>query len=458
MEYGETLNRRAGAIGLAAIVAAIASSFACRQIIDLREEPPATQLAQSSEAGVDADAGAACGLPYGTDRCASCVSANCCNESSACAADPTCAPYARCVGPCAGDPACRAQCALDFPPSNASGGALSACLVAQCESACGMTCGSIAVGGVMPDAAAACQGCLVAKGCEAVRTCAASVGCAVDRLCNKACAALDCKEACDSASDAAAGQALGEGNIVAACPTECARGRDWSCVGHVEWVRRKSATVTVTIQVTDYVATGTTYAGVDVKVCDPNDVDCSSPRAQGTTDANGVIALQVPNPYGTTYLGLDGYIQLKSPDFLPYLYYWGFPLSEPEFPLVDSPNFTESIKVLTADEISQLATSLGEPYDPSETLLTAFAGDCAPHLAPDVQITTDPPYPGVLKVYGLSRTLTATDVKGFATLAFLPAGSIDVVATPLATGKVSSRRTVYVRPGWVTEVAMFPTP
>jgi hypothetical protein len=58
----------------------------------------------------------------------------------------------------------------------------------------------------------------------------------------------------------------------------------------------------------------------------------------------------------------------------------------------------------------------------------------------------------------LSPTLTATDSNGFASFTALPTGSIDVIATPLALGKASSHQTVNVRPGWVTEVVMMPTP
>jgi hypothetical protein len=117
-----------------------------------------------------------------------------------------------------------------------------------------------------------------------------------------------------------------------------------------------------------------------------------------------------------------------------------------------------SIKVVTADELNNLGTSLGVPYDPSASFLIAFVDDCGSTLAPGVQITTNPPYPTAREIYGLSNTLTATDSNGFASFAALPAGSIDVIATPLALGKASSHHTVNVRPGWVTDVGMFPTP
>ena len=52
----------------------------------------------------------------------------------------------------------------------------------------------------------------------------------------------------------------------------------------------------------------------------------------------------------------------------------------------------------------------------------------------------------------------ATDGQALATFINVPAGLVDVVATPLALGKTSSHQSVIVRPGWITAVDMLPTP
>ena len=368
----------------------------------------------SMDAGVDT--GAACGLEYGTRSCASCVSAHCCPESSACAADPACAPNAACVGACAGDPTCRARCTLDSPPGNSTEGpALTACLAAQCEGECGLTCGGVSngssYGGVPPDAAAACQGCIAANGCDEARACGASVDCDALRLCTGVCATFDCLEACDSAHDAGLALESALANITGGpCAVACARGADWSCVGHRSWPRAPSSdTVTMTIQVKDY-GSGSTLPGVDVSVCDRNDVDCSSAVAHGSTDATGSVVLQVPNRVDMGFMGLDGYVQVLSPDdavagpkIVPYLYYWGFPLSEPEFAQTDAPAWNASLRVLTRDELDQLGTSVGVPYDPTSSLLVAFPTDCESRVAPGVEITTVPPIRASPKSTGWTR-------------------------------------------------------
>ncbi len=458
-----------GAKGIAAVAVVLATFIACRQIVDYRSEPSAAALA-ATDAGVDssADASAACGFGYGTSRCASCVSANCCKASAACATNPACAPYASCVAACSGDPACRAQCALEFPPGNSNETpALSACLAAQCESACGLTCGGVtnalSYGGVPPDAATACQNCVATNGCEVARTCGASVDCAAERLCKGVCATFDCAEACANADDAGYPAAIGLASITRGpCAGACARGADWSCVGHRNWPLPKPTadTVTMTIQVKDYTS-GSLRSGVDVKVCDRNDVDCTSWLARGVTDTTGIVVLHVPNRVDMGFLGLDGYLQLTSPEIVSDMLYWGFPLSEPDYALTDAPasGWNASLRVFTLEELNQLGSSLGIPYDPSLSLLIALVNDCEFRAAPDVEVKTNPGTPTVKEFYGLSTTETATDPTYFsATFIGVPVGSIEVVATPRALNQPSSRETVNVRAGWVTGVMMAPTP
>jgi hypothetical protein len=133
-------------------------------------------------------------------------------------------------------------------------------------------------------------------------------------------------------------------------------------------------------------------------------------------------------------------------------------LSEPEYVLVDSGLWKTAIKVLTPAELTSLGNSLGIPYDPAGSLVIASALDCDAHGAAGVQIKTDPMYPSVQEVYDLDTTRTSTDVKAFAAFGPVPAGNLDLIVTPLALGKPASRVTVNVRPGWITDVTLFPTP
>src|SRR5258708_26682912 len=127
----------------------VLASHACRQSVGF-DEP------RSHDAAADVQV---CALPYGTLACASCAKERCCGESLDCASEATCAPYETCAGACAGDPTCRAQCAVDHPPGTSTqGSALAACLVTHCEAACALPCGSLFYS-VPPNAAPACEAC-----------------------------------------------------------------------------------------------------------------------------------------------------------------------------------------------------------------------------------------------------------------------------------------------------------
>jgi hypothetical protein len=225
--------------------------------------------------------------------------------------------------------------------------------------------------------------------------------------------------------------------------------------------------VTLTLTVQSYFQEGVMLPGVDVALCDRQDVTCAHPKASGTTDPAGGVVLEFPNVANLSMLGLDAYLQLRTPDdaeaaakIVPWLYYFGFPLSQPQYVATDSPSATLAIRVETIDDANRLAASVGITYDPSAGYLIAIPTDCEFRRASGLRVTTDPSYPMVQTIYGLDRSNTSTDaVTGFASFVGLPAGSVDVIATPLALGnKPSSRETVNVRSGWTTAVTMLPTP
>ncbi len=121
------------AIGAVAIIVATTSLLSCRQIAGITSNPVEDLTTRS------------CGLPYGSNACASCASASCCSESTTCAADPVCAAYEGFLGQCNGDADCRSQCTIDHRVGTSSDvSALSACLASTCETACGLGCGALA--------------------------------------------------------------------------------------------------------------------------------------------------------------------------------------------------------------------------------------------------------------------------------------------------------------------------
>ena len=163
---------------------AVVALYSCRQVAGI-EDAPLEKLTS-----------AACGLPYGTTECASCVQANCCKESTSCAADSLCAPYFQCLGACAmGDWACRSRCRYENSYSAAAElPDLYACTVRECQKECGLACGAAEYTLPPPDAAAACQSCLVDNDCKSAQACTSTAACLSWAQCYNSCSTPDCPE------------------------------------------------------------------------------------------------------------------------------------------------------------------------------------------------------------------------------------------------------------------------
>jgi hypothetical protein len=434
----------------------VVSALSCRQIVGIRSEP-------------EGPANEACGLTYAADGCASCVSASCCAESTACAGDPVCAPAEACVAACAGDPQCRLQCLLDHRVGTSSEVvALDVCIAANCETACSLpACGGFVggVGGVPPDAAVACQGCLAANSsaCSAEQACATSIACSTFFRCWLSCATYDCRQACAleyGSASAATIQTLF--TTTASCGSPCALGNDWTCVGSVSWPTPKGPTSVVTIETVDLAqATSTNAVGLPgqvVSYCAGGDGACNSPLAHGSTMSNGRVMLTVPIAPTTEPTPTGDYFQVRSEDagsdsgietIQPELLFLGFPLSEARYSLVqdvpsDEAFITGPLPVGMPSEWSLYAPS----PKPGTGLIVAEVVDCNAQEAVDVEVTTSPP--------------TTSDAQALSSYLFLfrdvTPGYVTVIATPNSLGRPSSSVPALVRPGQVTVVILAPTP
>jgi hypothetical protein len=454
------------ATGLVAAIAAITAVFACRQLVGITDNPP-TDLTSTL-----------CGLPYGTNVCASCTQANCCAESTTCAADPVCSAYESCLGPCNGDPKCRAQCTIDNPVGTASDvPALSACLATHCEGPCGLGCGAIADLFSEPDAAEACQQCLDKSACSQAEACASSVPCDAVSRGNLALSTADSAEVygqLQCTSSAASGFAFEIGGPIyvcggspltieedaavsstalafaSSCATPCATGNYWACIGQVNWPPPKAPDCTIDTQVEDY-RTHAPITEATVQACSPTDTDCSQPLQQATTDAKGRASLTVQNPPDTGYHGLNGFVRVTSPTIVTVDEYWGFPLVESQFPYLGISTFNPA-------ELQEIWSDLGVTPDPARGTLIVLAYDCRLISSPGLQITLDP---ADMLTQGFSTTgvaTTTTDQTGIIFFSNVLAGPIQLTATPMAVGKTSSQVTVHVVPGIVTLVLVWPTP
>jgi hypothetical protein len=463
------MARRLGGLGLIVAVAPITAIFACRQLVGITDNPP-TDLVT----GI-------CGLPYGTNTCASCVNTNCCTESTTCAADPACSAYESCLVQCNGDPKCRSQCTIDNPVGLATDvSALSACLASNCETACALTCGGVADLISEPDAAVACQQCLLERNCPQTEACASSelcVGFVMGFLAFPTLDSIEVSEQTRCANSAALGLEFLIGGLsticgknpptldadaslsstagafaqsYGPCTTPCAIGNYWACVGHVTWPSPNSTTYTLGYTVADYV-TSKPVEGALVQVCQPLDESCGVPLAHGTTDANGRVSLKFQNIRDGSGLGLNGFLRTTGAGIVPLDLYWGFPLVEAQLPNLSGP-------AVAPTELQDQWNALNVMADPNRGTVVVTVGDCRIQTAPGVKITLSTADMSTQGFSTTGATTSTTGQSGVVVFANVPAVNTTITATPLALGKPSSQVTVTVHPGTITEALMYPTP
>jgi len=156
-----------------------------------------------------------------------------------------------------------------------------------------------------------------------------------------------------------------------------------------------------------------------------------APYATGTTASDGSVTLEPPADYPVA-----GYVDLSSPDIVPLIFFWTFPLSR------SAVSF--DIPVLTPLQMSTAAGLLGVTLDPTAGVLTMQAMDCNLTGGQGVQFSvapTDPDTSPVLYYTKTSRAISltagSTDPTGVGFVFNVPATKeIEVTATPQGLGPV----------------------
>jgi len=429
---------------------------ACRQLVGIGDQPP-TGTAAATDGGIDATDGAAgaCGLAYQA-TCGACVAASCCDAAMACSQDPVCAPYSNCLAGCNGVASCESQCLIDNPVGESSTvAAMFRCIATSCERACGVPCGNLATAFAPPDAATACSKCIAAQDCKAAQACAQSTDCIALGECLVACGpGFDCSEQCFLANEA--GAAVFDPfntSFTGTCAAPCAYGNWWSCIGHVTPPKAQVASTTVTIGAYSEVS-GAAVAGLQALACRGADLGCNSPLSDGGTDLGGQVSLTVPQSVGSP--GFDGYYRFWSPDggIVPTLGYLSSPLREATVHF--------AIPVISPTDLQKVLSGLGVTQG-SGGYLGLVAYDCFDNKAPGVRFSVNAAADaGGAQIFYLQGSLftsgtTMTDPSGAALVTNVPAGTVDIAATPSNLGGQSSGHlTVNVEEGKVTFVLLLP--
>jgi hypothetical protein len=443
------------------VIAAFSATAACEQALGI---DGSIVVANRSDAdgGPTDDGGTpetgpvACGLGAGSDTCAACVGARCCDQAHACSGDLTCSAYETCLLACGADYDCRSSCVAKHPAgSSPSVPPIDECVATYCFQECGITCGLAASYGG-PDSGQACLNCVNATACMPARTCGTSVDCLIAVNCFLGCRTIDCQQACLAESDAGAAQLVATVGALGNCVPQCDVGNHWACVGSVGYPFAKTSQFEVAITAIDDIHQSP-ISGVVIKACDTGDVNCATPRATATTDPSGVARMTVPYISNVPF-GFPGYFELSSSATVPYLYFLTAPLSEPKVSL--------TVILLSPTSQDTLASTGGVTVDPARGVIAAAAQDCWLSPASNVVLSAQGTDSQTQRRY-YSRAMSAlnpaamsTDISGLAFFFNVPIGTqpITVTANPRSLGATSGRMGLFVRPGAISFANVTPTP
>jgi hypothetical protein len=274
--------------------------------------------------------------------------------------------------------------------------------------------------------------------------------------CASTCAATQCVTDCTAGADS--GSTLYSsfyGSIAGGqCQQACDAANNWSCVGVVPFPAAKGRPRVLTLALGGFQG-GAPVSGALVTMCNGGDPTCAMSIDHAMTDDAGLVQLvdDTGSPNGGPY-GLNGLLSVSSPALVPTLIYWGFPLSELHG------LFGTPLPVFSPTDLQGLAL-LGVTVDPTRGHVALIATDCLGNQASGVTFSATGIDASTVLRYAAGNSLSATgptDYHGAAFFFNVPAGPVDIQATPASLGSVSGRQSVVVQAGWITEVSIAPSP
>ena len=187
-------------------------------------------------------------------------------------------------------------------------------------------------------------------------------------------------------------------------------------------------------------------ADVPIVACNKLDYDCMNPIAKVRTNMQGEAVLTVPDNF-------TGYMQqTERNDYVPAMYFMPSLLPEDgrlsNFPLVPNGSFTG------------LALALGTQVDRSRGHAMLIIEDCQGLALPGIRFSTPQADMATTEFYVIDQIPTTsaseTPPEGDGGFANLPAGTIEITATEVATGLVVNKVTLLIRAGMITTAYIKP--
>jgi hypothetical protein len=245
------------------------------------------------------------------------------------------------------------------------------------------------------------------------------------------------------------------------CATPCQPGQSWSCLDSpIVWPKPEAlGNLPFSVTFVNF-TTEDPYVGASVKACSKLDFACATPFDHATTDATGLVSLNVPAGLS----GFDGYLDVTGGKLagtgaavFPSIWY--------PVPFVVAEGWRGRTQLPSTDEFATLTMATGTMPDPSRGHVVVNAVDCVFGPAAGVSFAIDSADPKTVTYYLVGgvpvTTAKATDQSGIGAFVNLPTTAparLAVVSarSGAASGKSMGSMTFIVRPGTLTTPSVYP--
>ena len=242
--------------------------------------------------------------------------------------------------------------------------------------------------------------------------------------------------------------------MYAQCVAACGQGRMWDCAGSYQWPAPEEVEdgiIKYTYRVFDMMNPTKGVEGATVSVCSRADVDCLFPLFTTKTDEQGYCCLDLPV---LSTVGFSGYFQIEHDDYLTTRDQFGRPIH-------GANSVGQDVVRKAAFEV--VWDSLGVPVDFERGFVTAIVFDCWWWTAPGIELeiesadaATVPFYYAENGTVALSQTMTSTAGLGGFLNVPVTGEPVAVTARNAATGEIVGCHEVYIRPGVINGITMYP--
>jgi hypothetical protein len=228
----------------------------------------------------------------------------------------------------------------------------------------------------------------------------------------------------------------------------------WGCLGKVEWPAPVNPMTTLRFGFRSAIDSSAP-PNIAARFCAALDVECLNPIVPDIPIVDGVVEFEVES-------GTIGYLEVQStvdpPTIRPALIYSSRPAGGSEVPQ----ELPIPVILVTPGEYDAIVLSTEFVTNPERGTLLTITSDCTGQPSAGVRIDSTKKDASATLFYFIGLlpdpNATQTDIGGFGGIFNMPVGAGTVDAYVAADDRWIGRSSYHIRPGWLTNVPIEPTP